>query len=229
MALSEGNIRVLLIEDDRKLAQLMKRTLGRAGYEVDIAYDGNEAQGKMYSPEISLIILDVNIPHRSGFTILEELRAKKSIVPVIIVSGRDKVEDRIKGLDLGADDYLVKPFDSSELVARISSLLRRSALPGNSILQAGDLVMDIGRKTVKRGNETIALSPKEFALLEFFLRNKNQVLTRKRIAEQVWGYAFDTQTNIVDVYVSYLRNAVDKGFPKRLIRTIHGEGFILSA
>jgi DNA-binding response OmpR family regulator len=139
----------------------------------------------------------------------------------------DGVENRIKGLQLGADDYLVKPFDSGELLARIEAVLRRSGFSRTSILQAADLTMDVVKRTVERAGERIALSDKEFSLLEFLLRNKNQILTRKRLIEQVWGYQFDTGTNIVDVYVSYLRQAVDKGFSKKLIHTMHGEGFIL--
>ncbi|HEV8537368.1 MAG TPA: response regulator transcription factor [Bacteroidota bacterium] len=224
----EQEIRVLLVEDEKKLAHLTQRQLQRAGYSVEVAYDGMEAKEKILSSELSLIILDLNLPKKSGFEVLQEVRSQALTIPVIIVSGRSKVEDRIKSLGLGADDYLMKPFDSSELLARVSSLLRRSGRVGMSILQAGDLTMDVAHHTVKRGSESIALSPKEFKLLEFFLNNKNQVLTRKRIAEYVWGPAFDSQTNVVDVYVSYLRRLVDKGFKKKLIHTLHGEGFILS-
>lgn len=138
-------------------------------------------------------------------------------MPVLIVSARDHVSDRVQGLRLGTDDYLPKPFDSNELLARIEAILRRSGNSSISILRAGDLVIDLVSRTVRRGDQSVSLSPREFALLEYFLRNKNQILTRARLAEQVWGYAFETGTNIVDVYVSYVREAVDKKFPKKLI------------
>jgi DNA-binding response OmpR family regulator len=228
MNLREQNLKILIVEDEKKLAQLMQKQLRRTGWTVDMAYDGMQACERMFDNDISLIVLDINLPKKSGFDVLQELRSHNSTTPVIIVSGRHRVEDRIKGLELGADDYLAKPFDSGELYARVSSLLRRSGKSGVSVLRADDLTMDLNQRMVKRGDETIALSPKEFALLEFFLRNKNQILTRKRIAQQVWGYGFDTQTNIVDVYVSYLRGAIDRGYTKKLIHTLHGEGFILS-
>jgi two-component system, OmpR family, copper resistance phosphate regulon response regulator CusR len=146
---------------------------------------------------------------------------------VLILSARDSVEDRVKGLRLGADDYLIKPFDSGEFLARVEAILRRAEMSSNHMLTAGDLTMDIKNRCVKRGEKEINLSPKEFSLLEFFLRNKNQVLTRKRIAEQVWGYHFDTGTNLVDVYVYYVREAIDKGYSFKLINTVRGQGFIM--
>ena len=158
---------------------------------------------------------------------LRDLRAASYTTPVLILTAVDGVENRIEGLQLGADDYLVKPFDSGELLARIEAILRRSGPERTSILQAADLTIDVVKRRVERAGRKISLSDKEFSLLEFLLRNKNQILTRKRLISQVWGYQFETGTNIVDVYMSYLRQAVDKGFSKKLIHTMHGEGFIL--
>lgn len=223
----EQKIRILVIEDEMKLARSLERQLTRAGYEVTLAFNGLEGQEKARSEEFHLIILDLNLPRKPGLELLQELRSENYATPVLILSARDKVEDRVQGLQLGADDYLPKPFDSGELLARIEAILRRSGTYRISILQAADLTMDVVQRTVYRGGKKIELSPREFALLEYFLRNKNQILTRKRLAEQVWGYTFDTGTNIVDVYVSYLRKAIDHGFSKKLIHTVLGEGFIL--
>lgn len=225
----ERKVRILLVEDEKKLARSLERQLTRLGYDVVLAFDGVEAHDKAQSHELALIILDLNLPKKSGFEVLEELRAQSYSTPVLILSARDKVEDRIKGLQIGADDYLVKPFDFGELSARIEAILRRGEVKRIAILQAADLTMDVLKRTVKRGGVDIALTPKEFAVLEYFLRNKNQLLTRKRIAEQVWGYTFDTGTNIVDVYVRYLRKSIDEGFAKKLIQTVYAQGFMLKA
>lgn len=227
MPSNEPKLRLLLVEDERKLARSLQQQLARLGYEVELAFDGVEAMEKAQNREFALIILDLNLPKKSGFEVLEEFRAQSYATPVLILSARDKVEDRIKGLQIGADDYLVKPFDSGELFARLDAILRRGGVKRMSILQAGDLTMDVLKRTVKRGDKDITLTPREFALLEYFLRNKNQLLTRKRLAEQVWGYTFDTGTNIVDVYVRYLRQAIDEGFPAKLIQTVYAQGFML--
>ncbi len=226
-ASSNGKAQVLLIEDEKKLARSLERHLKREGYTVDLVFDGVEAVEKLKESCYTLLILDINLPKKSGYDILNDIRLQLDSTPVLILSARDTVEDRVKGLRLGADDYLVKPFDSSEFLARVEAILRRADMSSNHLLTAGDLTMNIKERTVTRGDKTIDLSPKEFALLEFFLRNKNQVLTRKRIAEQVWGYHFDTGTNLVDVYVYYIREAIDKGQQTKLINTVRGQGFIL--
>jgi DNA-binding response OmpR family regulator len=194
---------------------------------VEISGDGIAGEEKARRGEYHLIVLDLNLPKKSGLDVLRDLRADSYMTPVLILTAVDGVENRIEGLKLGADDYLIKPFDSGELLARIEAVSRRSGFSKTTLLQAGDLLVDVVKRTVERAGQKISLSDKEFSLLEFLLRNKNQILTRKRLIEQVWGYQFDTGTNIVDVYISYLRQAVDKGYPKKLIHTMHGEGFIL--
>jgi DNA-binding response OmpR family regulator len=221
------HIKILLVEDERKLARLIGRQLTRAGYETDIVYDGQTAIDSILSNEFQIIILDLNLPNKSGIEVLNELRSQSYQTPVLIISARDTVKDRVIGLEIGADDYLTKPFDSSELLARIQAILRRSGTLRTAVLKAHDLTMDLVKRTVTRGDKKINLTQTEFALLEFFLRNKNTILTRRRIAEQVWGYKFETGTNIVDVYVSYLRDSIDEEYPIKLIETIRGEGFML--
>lgn len=221
------SIRILLVEDERKLARVIGRQLTRGGYEVNIVYDGQTAIDSILSDEYQIIVLDLNLPNKSGIDVLNEIRSQSYLTPVLIISARDTVKDRVIGLEIGADDYLTKPFDSSELLARIQAILRRSGTLRTAILSAQDLIMDIVKRTVKRGDKKINLTQTEFALLEFFLRNKNTILTRRRIAEQVWGYKFETGTNIVDVYVSYLRDSIDEEYPVKLIETIRGEGFML--
>ncbi|HLP17663.1 MAG TPA: response regulator transcription factor [Bacteroidota bacterium] len=221
------NISILLVEDEKRLARSVERQLIRAGYDVALAFDGVTASQMITSQEFHLVLLDLNLPQKSGLEVLRELRTQSYTTPVLILSARDGIEDRIQGLEIGADDYLTKPFDSGELFARIHAILRRSGLLRANILQAGDLTMDVIKRVVKRNEKVISLTQTEFALLEFFLRNKNTILTRKRIAEQVWGYKFETGTNIVDVYMSYLRDSIDKDFSKKLIHTVRGEGFII--
>jgi DNA-binding response OmpR family regulator len=220
-------IRILLVEDEKKLARSIKQQLERAGYFVEIAEDGVAAEDKARQGEYHIIVLDLNLPKKSGLEVLRDLRAASYATPVLILTALEGVDHRIEALKTGADDYLAKPFDSGELAARIEAVLRRSGFSRTAVLQAADLTMDVVRRTVVRAGEKIPLSEKEFSLLEFLLRNKNQILTRKRLIEQVWGYKFETGTNIVDVYISYLRNALDKGFSRKLIHTMHGEGFIL--
>jgi DNA-binding response OmpR family regulator len=229
MSPTESKIRLLVVEDEKKLAQSLAQQLSAAGYEAALAFDGLSASEQLQAQSFDLIVLDLKLPKKSGLEVLQELRSRANTTPVLILSARDKVEERVQGLQLGADDYLVKPFDSGELLARIDAILRRAGLARAALLQAGDLTLDPAQRTVKRADKEITLTQKEFALLEYFMRNKNQILTRKRIAEQVWGYTFDTGTNIVDVYVSYLRKKIEEGFSSKLIQTIYGEGFLLKA
>jgi two-component system copper resistance phosphate regulon response regulator CusR len=229
LANSTAKIRVLLVEDEKKLARAIARQLERAGYEVCLAFEGQSALESITTREIQLIVLDINLPDISGIDVLQQLRARSYNTPVLFLTARDGLKDKINGLNLGADDYITKPFDSSELLSRMQAILRRSGAIRVSILEAEDLTMDVVSRVVRRAGQMIVLTQTEFALLEFFLRNKNVILTRRRIAEQVWGYKFETGTNIVDVYISYLRDSIDKNFSPKLIETIRGEGFMLKA
>jgi DNA-binding response OmpR family regulator len=224
-----SKLKVLIVEDEKRLANSLGRLLTKTGYEVCFAYDGETAVATAVNEELHLIILDINLPTISGVEVLHRLRSSSYETPVLILSARDEMEDKLKGFRTGADDYLTKPFDSSELLARMQAIFRRSGALRTPILQAADLSMDVVRRTVTRGGRAISLTQTEFALLEFFLRNKNTILTRRRIAEQVWGYKFETGTNIVDVYISYLRHSIDEGFSPKLLMTVRGEGFMFKA
>lgn len=223
----QKKIQLLLVEDEKKLARLIERQLLKAGYAVQLAFDGEEAERMAISRQFELLILDLNLPKKSGIEVLERLRITGYSTPVLILTAKNAPEDRVKGLGLGADDYLGKPFDSSELLARIQAILRRSSAARTAILQVADLTLDLVKRRVQRDGKKIDLTQKEYDLLEFFVLNKNQIITRKRLAEQVWGYTFETGTNIVDVYIGYLRERIDKGFKKRLLQTVRGEGFVL--
>jgi two-component system, OmpR family, copper resistance phosphate regulon response regulator CusR len=224
---TKQSIRLLLIEDTEILARTIKRELQQAKYVVDLAFDCCSAATSMQQHSYDLLILDLSLPDKDGLTFLAELRAQGCQLPVLILSARGSSQERVTGLRGGADDYLTKPFDSGELLARIEALLRRSHSSPVVILRAGDLTLDVVQRKVMRNNREILLTPREYALLQYFLQNKNVVLTRSRIAEQVWGYDFNTGTNVVDVYISYLRKAIGDGDGHKLLHTIPGEGFIL--
>lgn len=223
----DNSYNLLLIEDEEKLTATLQRQLSRENFNVDTCLDGILAKEMITTKSYHLVILDLNLPGMSGIEILENMRKSGDRTPVLILSARDKVEDRVEGLTIGADDYLIKPFDINELIARIKAILNRSGLTQATSLKAGDLVMDLINRTVKRGGIEINLSPKEYSLLEFLLKNKNQVITSKRIAEQVWGYTFETGTNIVNVYINYLRKNIDNDSDNKLIYTVRCQGFML--
>lgn len=220
-------IHLLVIEDERHLAESIARRLQEEGYFVDVAHDGEEGYQLACSKKYHLIVLDLLLPKKDGMQVLKELRRNKVQSMVLVLTAKSTVEDRVEGLTIGADDYLSKPFAFAELIARVESLLRRHGVGQSSILRADDLELDVETRAVQRAKKSIHLTQKEYLLLELLLRNKNRILTRREIAEQVWGYNFDTGTNVVDVYVNYLRKAIDEGFPKRLIYTVRGVGFIL--
>jgi DNA-binding response OmpR family regulator len=224
---SADQIRVLLIEDEKKLAVSLQRQMERSGYDVQVANDGTKGFELATSRDYAIVLLDLCLRGMSGLEILAELRARGNTIPVIIVSARDSVSDRVHALGIGADDYLVKPFDANELFARIERLLARAGIPRDHVLHVADLKLDLIARTAFRGGKEIPLTGRLFALLEFMMRNKNQVLTRGRIAEQVLRLRFDPGTNIIDFHICNLRKAVDDGFSPKLIHTLHGEGFIL--
>lgn len=219
--------RILVVEDTKDIAMVVEKRLSKQ-FKVEIAVNGEIASTMINDNPYDLIVLDLSLPKKSGFDVLKDMRKKSAYPPVLILSGMNAVEDKVKGLKLGADDYLAKPFDVKELVARIDALLRRVPAAQEIVkLAAADLEMDlVARKVVRGGNEVI-LSPREFSLLEYLIRNKNKIVTRKQIAEDVWGHKFDAGTNFVDVYINYLRKSIDKDFPVKLITTVYGQGFVL--
>jgi two-component system copper resistance phosphate regulon response regulator CusR len=219
--------RVLVVEDNKDIAMIVEKRLSRQ-FTIEIAENGEDATTCINANPYDLIVLDLSLPKKSGFDVLKDMRKKSSYPPVLILSGLNAVEDKVKGLKLGADDYLAKPFDIKELVARIDALLRRVPSAQEIVkLAAVDLEMDLVTRKVTRGGTEITLSPREFALLEYLIRKKDKVVTRKEIAEEVWGHKFDAGTNFVDVYINYLRKSIDKDFPRKLITTVYGQGFIL--
>ena len=217
------------MEDEKKLASLIKKALERAKFSVDAVHDGQNALdfATMYSYD--LIILDILLPRKNGFEIICELRKKRVQSPVLMLTAKDAVEDKILGLDLGADDYLTKPFDFGELLARLRALLRREIREKPVVLESGDLRLDPKAHRVTRGMRDIRLTLREYKLLEFFMRRKNQILSRETIIEHVWDSSFEGMPNIVDVYINYLRKKIDAGFSSKLIHTIRSAGYVLRA
>jgi two-component system copper resistance phosphate regulon response regulator CusR len=220
-------VKILLVEDQKKLAGFIHQRLQDAGFGVDLVYDGVTAAEAALSKPYDLILLDILLPGKDGFEIMKEIRTTKPHLPVLMLTAKGKVEDKVRGLELGADDYLTKPFEFAELLARIQALLRRSEKFPQQILRVGDLELNTLTRKATRGSKAVELSGREFKLLEFLMRNKNRILTRRTIAQEIWGYSFDSGTNIVDVYVSYLRKELDGGFDRKLIHTVHGVGYIL--
>ncbi|MCL5771418.1 MAG: response regulator transcription factor [Actinobacteria bacterium] len=219
-------MRILLVEDEPSLLKIIERRLKEEGYSVDSAKDGREAENFINSVEYDCIILDIMIPIIDGLTLLRKMRLKKISSPVLFLTAKDTIEDRVIGLDSGADDYLVKPFSFDELLARVRSLLRRQKESRDIILSIDDLKVNTITREVKRGDKLIELTSKEYALLEFFLRNKNRVLTKHQIAEHIWNYNFEYNSNIVEVYVRYLRRKIDDDFKNKLIHTVRGGGYL---
>jgi len=222
-------VRILLVEDDRKVASFIRKGLSEEGYAVDVAYDGETGLTMGLDRLHDAIVLDVMLPGKPGFQVLRELRQAKVSAPVLLLTARDAVEDKVQGLDAGADDYLTKPFAFAELLARLRALLRRGAAARTPVLQVADLTLDPATRTVKRGADTITLTNREFALLEYLMRNAGRVLGRTTIAEHVWDYSFDSGTNVIDVYVNYLRKKIDAGREPKLIHTVRGVGYVLRA
>lgn len=220
-------MRILIVEDEKKVASFVRKGLQEEGYVVDAAFDGEEGLAMATETAYDLVILDIYLPKLDGLAALRKMRERKVRTPVLLLTVRATIEDKVLGLDSGADDYLTKPFAFQELLARVRALLRRSADSGTSVLQVADLTLDPVRRVVTRGATRIELSLKEFALLEYFMRNKDRVLSRTMIAEHVWNYDFDSGTNVVDVYINYLRRKIDAGRAQRLIHTVRGSGYIM--
>lgn len=220
-------MRILVVEDEKKVSSFIKRGLEEEKYEVDTAFDGEEGLKMAMERPYEVVVLDWMLPKQDGLSVLKELRAHKRSTPVLMLTAKDTVEDIVAGLDSGSDDYLTKPFAFAELLARVRALLRRSEMDRGAELRFGDLRIDPVTHKVWRGDKEIDLTAKEYALLEYFMRNPNQVLTRTMIADHVWDYTFDSFTNIIDVYVNYLRKKIDRDSDKKLIHTVRGVGYIL--
>jgi Response regulators consisting of a CheY-like receiver domain and a winged-helix DNA-binding domain len=218
---------LLVIEDEPSLLKIITKRLKEEGYGVDSAKDGREGENYISSAEYDCIILDIMIPFQDGLTLLRKIRAKNISAPVLLLTAKDSISDRVTGLDSGADDYLVKPFSFDELLARVRAMLRRHKDKKDTVLSIGDLKMDTITRQVQRAGREIELTSKEYSILEYFLRNKNRVLTKSQIAEHVWNYDFEYNSNIVEVYVRYLRRKMDEEFKNKLIHTIRGGGYVL--
>jgi heavy metal response regulator len=221
-------MRVLVVEDEPGIAQFIRQGLSEAGYAVDVAHDGQEGLDYVFVAAYDVLVLDILLPKLDGLDVLRALRDRGIKTPVLLLTAKDTVEDRVRGLDVGADDYLVKPFAFPELVARLRALLRRPPLQMEPILRFGDLAMDTARREVRRGGRLIELSPREFTLLEYLLRHPRHVLTRTQIAEHVWNFDFFSDSNVVDVYIGYLRRKIDRDFDRPLLHTVRGVGYRLS-
>ncbi len=221
---------VLLVEDEQKIADTLKLGLSENGYEVEVAYDGKIGLKLYESRPFNLVILDINLPGINGIELCKAIRSKNKQIPVIMLTALNTLNDKIEGYDVGADDYIIKPFEFRELLMKIRVLLKRTGnqnFPAGSVLTVGDLSMNLDSLEVKREDNTIILTAKEFQLLEYLMRNRNRVVSRADIAVNVWDIDFDTNTNVIDVYVNYLRNKIDKPFEKKLIQTHVGVGYVL--
>ncbi|GAB3575014.1 response regulator transcription factor [Spirosoma luteolum] len=225
--------KILIIEDDRRIAQNISRGLRDEGYDTDVVYEGLNGRQRALQADIDLLILDLNLPGLSGFEVCRSVRAERPHLPIIMLTALGEIEDKIEGLGLGADDYIVKPFDFRELIARVATCFRRVELGTESgsrppeVWRLADLTVDMGTKEVRRGNTLIDLTAREFALLEYLMRNRGRVLAKMDIAEAVWNLNFDPGTNVVEVYINYLRKKIDRDYEPRLIHTRPGMGYIL--
>ncbi len=220
-------MRILVVEDEHKLAGILKRGLEENGYAIDVAYDGREGLDLAMQEPYDLIVLDIMLPGIDGLTLCRRLRQERKNTPVMMLTARDTVDDRVAGLDSGADDYLVKPFAFRELLARVRALLRRDNLSRDPVIRAADIEIDTVTHEVRRGGRQVDLTSKEYAILEYFVRNPNSVLTRTQIAEHVWDYNSMAFSNVVDVYIGYLRRKLGDDREPRLLRTIRGTGYQL--
>jgi len=223
-------IKVLLIEDEKKIADSISKGLKELNYHVETAYDGNIGLRLYENGKFNIVITDINLPGINGYDLCKIIRSRNQIIPILMLTALNTTEDKIDGFDAGADDYLVKPFEFKELVVRIRALLKRTLnqqLPVGNILKVADLELNVDSKEVKRAGKSINLTAKEFQLLEYFMRNRNRVLSRGDIAEKVWDLDFDTKTNVIDVYINFLRKKIDKEFDVKLIHTQVGMGYIM--
>lgn len=220
-------MRLLVLEDEKDLREILKKRLMKEHYSVDACGDGLEAMDYITMTQYDGMILDIMVPGKDGFSILNDIREQGNHTPVLLLTARDRIEDRVKGLDLGADDYLVKPFAFDELLARIRVMMRRKPIFTSNRLKIADLILDRDTKKVWRGEKEIKLSSKEFMVLEYLMRNQNIVLSRSQIEQNVWDFDFEGGSNVIDVYIRYLRKKIDEGFDQKLIHTVRGAGYVL--
>lgn len=220
-------MRLLVVEDEKDLNKIISNKLCSEGYSVDSCFDGAEAEDHLAVAEYDGIILDIMMPKKDGLTLLRELRENGNTVPVLLLTAKDAVSDRVKGLDGGASDYLIKPFSFDELCARIRAMLRKTSNAASNVFSVGGLSVDTASKRVSRDGKAIDLSAKEYALLEYMIRNKGIVLSREKIENHIWNFDYEGGTNVIDVYISYLRRKIDSGFEKKLIHTVRGSGYVI--
>lgn len=227
--MNTDTLKILLAEDEKKIAEILRKGLTEQHFYVDVAYDGLVAQKVFHAHRFDLVILDINLPSMNGYDLCRHIRMINEKMPVIMLTAMNSIDDKIQGFEAGADDYIIKPFDFQELLVRIRALLKRihQQVPSGNILKVGDLVMNLENKEVFRSGRKISLTAKEFQLLEYLVRNRNRVVSRADIALNVWDIDFDTKTNVIDVYVNFLRKKLDKEFPTKLIHTQVGMGYIL--
>ena len=220
-------MRLLVVEDEKKLNELITKKLKKEYYGVDSCFDGEEAVRYVEGTEYDAIILDIMLPKLDGFEVIKKIRAKKNKVPILFLTARDNIDDKVKGLDYGADDYLVKPFIFEELMARIRVLLRRNSGNADNVVTIANLKVDLDAKTVFRDDLLIKLSGREYSILEYLIRNKGKILSRERIEDHIWNYDYEGGTNVIDVYIRYLRKKIDESYTPKLIHTIRGLGYVL--
>ena len=220
-------MRLLVVEDEKKLNELITKKLKKEYYGVDSCFDGEEAVRYVEGTEYDAIILDIMLPKLDGFEVIKKIRAKKNKVPILFLTARDNIDDKVKGLDYGADDYLVKPFIFEELMARIRVLLRRNSGNADNVVTIANLKVDLDAKTVFRDDLLIKLSGREYSILEYLIRNKGKILSRERIEDHIWNYDYEGGTNVIDVYIRYLRKKIDDNYTPKLIHTIRGLGYVL--
>jgi len=220
-------MKILVVEDEKKVASFLKKSLEQEYYTVDVTHDGKSGLDLSLTEEYDLIILDIMLPLLDGITLLREIRNAKLDVPVLMLTAKDSTEDKVEGLDSGADDYLAKPFALEELLARVRALIRRKENVKNLILSADDLILDTQTHKVKRSDNEINLTPKEYSILEYLLRNKNHIVSRMKLTEHVYEYQFDPDTNVIDVYINKLRNKIDKDSDQKILHTIRGIGYMI--
>ena len=220
-------MRLLVVEDEKKLNELITKKLEKEYYGVDSCFDGEEAIRYVEGTEYDAIILDIMLPKLDGFEVIKRIRAKKNKVPILLLTARDNIDDKVKGLDYGADDYLVKPFIFKELMARIRVLLRRNSGNADNVITVANLKVDLDAKTVFRDGVLIKLSGREYSILEYLIRNKGKILPRERIEDHIWNYEYEGGTNVIDVYIRYLRKKIDDSYTPKLIHTIRGLGYVL--